>query len=472
MRSVLSKYAVILVLLLPLLLGSCAADKDKDTATWFGGEVINPSGKYVLLAKNSRVVDTLFLDKDNFFSYRFDSLVPGLYSFIHKEYQLVYIEPGDSIMLRVNTLDFDESLAYTGQGAAKNNYLIEMFLHNEKEQKLMPGFYQRSAEAFSNSLDSMRSIRLKVLNRFKEKNDTSEGFNEVAQASIDYDYYSKKELYPFAHYGSNHLENMTNLPEDFYGFRQDVDFGSDNLYNYYPYYRYITMFLDNVSYTTYMNRAKFNRNSSIHTIARMKLIDSVITHDSLKNNLYYATTRRYLINAKNEDSSSDIVNMFLAKNSSNEQHSEMKRLHQACQKMIPGKLLPNPLVVTTNDNVKELHSLIKKPTVLFFWSANSSSHNKRIHRKAEEMKSKYPEFDFVGISVDQNHKKWLKTVQLRTFNEETEYRFINTVEAEKQLVLNSPNKAIIVDGSGKILENNTNIFGSKFEVQLLGILNQ
>lgn len=472
MKHLAVKFLVPLGLLVPMFLASCVDTKTEDNSTWFGGEIINPNGDYVLLAKNSRLVDTIFLDKDNFFKYRFDSLVPGLYSFIHKEYQLVYIEPGDSIMLRVNTLDFDESLAYTGKGAAKNNYLIEMFLHNEKEQKLMPGFYQKSAEDFSTSLDSMRGLRVEVLERFKYKNETTAGFNEVAQASIDFDYYSKKELYPFAHYGSNHLENMNSLPDDFYAFRTKIDYGDEHIYTYYPYYRYISSFLDNVSYTTYMNRAKFDRTSSIHTIAKLMLIDSVITHDSLKNNLLYATTRRYLVNSNNAESSGQIINLFMDKNSSTEHHSEMKTLYSACEKMIPGNPLPNQMVVTTDNTLKDLHSLINRPTVLYFWSAGSSSHNKRIHKKAAEMKAKYPEFDFFGISVDQNHEKWLKTMKLRTYDSKTEYRFNNATEAEKALVLNSPNKAIIVDSRGNIVENNTNIFGSKFELQLLGFLNK
>ncbi|WP_420379680.1 TlpA family protein disulfide reductase [Gilvibacter sp.] len=472
MERMFKKYLIPLSVLLPLFFGACKSDKQQEINTWFGGEIINPRADFVLLAKNSRVVDTIFLDKDNFFRYKFDSLVPGLYSFIHKEYQLVYIEPGDSIMLRVNTLDFDESLAYSGTGAAKNNYLIEMFLHNEEEQKLMPSYYQKSPEAFSASLDSMRNIRLKILNRFQEKHETSTGFNEVAQASIDFDYYSKKELYPFAHYGSNHLENMNSLPENFYAFRSGVNYGDEHLYTYYPYYRYISSFLDNVSYTTYMNRAKFDRTSPLHTKAKLKLIDSVITHDSLKNNLLYATTRRYLINSKDQDSSEEIFDLFMQKNSSKAQHKEMKMLHQACDKMIPGNPLPNQMVVTTDNTIKDLHSLINRPTVLFFWSAGSSNHNKRIHKKAAEMKAKYPEFDFVGISVDQNHDKWLKTMALRTFNEKTEYRFNDAVQAERELVLNSPNKAIIVDARGRIIENNTNIFGSSFEVQLLGYLNR
>ena len=63
-------------------------------------------------------------------------------------------------------------------------------------------------------------------------------------------------------------------------------------------------------------------------------------------------------------------------------------------------------------------------------------------------------------------------MKLRTYDEKSEYRFNNATEAEKELVLNSPNKAIIVDSRGNIVENNTNIFGSKFELQLLGFLNK
>ena len=40
-------------------------------------------------------------------------------------------------MLRVNTLDFDESLSFTGMGSKSNNLLMDLFLLNEEEIELM-----------------------------------------------------------------------------------------------------------------------------------------------------------------------------------------------------------------------------------------------------------------------------------------------------------------------------------------------
>jgi hypothetical protein len=458
--------------LIAILLGSCADLQVKKDGTYFGGEIVNPKEPFVLLAKNSKIIDTISLDENNFFMYQFKNLEPGLYSFIHKEYQLIYVEPGDSIMLRVNTFEFDESLAYTGKGAGKNNFLINMFLHNERESKAMPEYYQLSPEQFELALDSMRATRSDKFAHFSKKINPSKPFIEIAQASIDYDYYSKKELYPFAHYGSNHLKNMENLPANFYAFRKDIDFGNDNMYTYYPYYRYLNAYLDNATYATYMKRAKFNRNSHLHTATKLNLIDSIITHEKLKNNLLYNATRRYLLNAIDTENNQEVVGTFLQKNTDDEQHKVVKNLMGYCNDMVPGKPLPNQMLVTSDNTLKDLHSLIKRPTVLYFWSAESASHYKRIHNRAAELKAKFPEYDFLGISVDENHENWLKIIANKGYNPEKEFRFDDIRTAEEQLVLNSANKVIITDRQGIIIKNNANLFVTNFESQLLGLLNQ
>lgn len=451
---------------------SCNLEQNKEVQTWFGGEIINPQSDYVVLTKDNVVIDTIPLDRNNFFKYELTDVEPGLYSFVHREYQLVHIEPGDSIMLRVNTVEFDESLAYSGKGSEKNNFLIDMFLHNEQESKFMPNYYQKDAATFGQALDSMRSVRLKQLNEFNSKNQSSERFKAIAQASIDFDFYAKKEMYPFGHYGSNHLENMTNLPSDFYAYRNNLDYGNHDIFTYYPYYRFLTVHLDNLAYTTYMNRAKFDRNSEIHIRTKLALIDSIITHDSLKDNLMYASARRFVLNSVDSTKNNTIATTFLNNSQSGAKQNEFKKLLNTCNNMVPGNTVPNQVIVTTDNTLKDLHSIINKPTVLFFWTSSSSRHNKRIHSKAAEMKEKYPEFNFYGFCLDSNPKKWLKLVASRAYNKDTEFRFDNPEKAENELVIINPNKAIIVDASGKVVENNTNIFGSSFELELLSLLNK
>lgn len=462
----------LLLPLIALMLGSCADLKVKEELTYFGGEIVNPRLPYVLLAKNSKIVDTIELDDNNFFMYQIKDLEAGLYSFIHREYQLMHIEPGDSIMIRVNTFEFDESLAYTGKGSVKNNFLINMFLQNERENNKMREFYQLSPEAFEKALDSMRTGRSELFAHFKTKMHPSDGFIEVAQAGIDYDYYAKKELYPFAHYGSNHLQNMENLPADFYAFRKNIDYGNDNLSTYYPYYQYLKVHMDNLTYSTYMKRAKFNRNSRLHTTTKINLIDSLITHQELKNNLIYTATRRFVLHAKDTKNNEEMLGIFLSKNTSEKQKASLEKLIAYCDNMMPGKPLPNQMVVTSENTVKDLHSMIKRPTILFFWSGESASHYKRIHNRAAELKAKFPEYDFFGISVDENHENWLNIISSKGYNPEKEFRFNDVAQAEEQLVLSSANKAIITDRNGTIVVNNTNLFVSNFESQLVGLLNQ
>ncbi|MBT3872702.1 MAG: hypothetical protein HOF75_08760, partial [Flavobacteriaceae bacterium] len=115
-----------------LIIISCKNKEDGvPLFTYVGGEIINPKEDYVIFYKDEQFLDSVKLDANNNFIYKAKNIKQGLYSFSHKEYQVFYLKPSDSLMLRVNTLTFDESLSYTGVGAERNNFLMEMFLHNE-----------------------------------------------------------------------------------------------------------------------------------------------------------------------------------------------------------------------------------------------------------------------------------------------------------------------------------------------------
>jgi hypothetical protein len=87
------------------------------------------------------------------------------------------------------------------------------------------------------------------------------------------------------------------------------------------------------------------------------------------------------------------------------------------------------------------------------------------------LKAKYPEYDFIGINIDLHFKKWLKVVKNAGFDPSMEYQVENFEVAELKLVIDSVNKAIIVDDQGIILNGNANIFNYSVEAELLGFLN-
>jgi hypothetical protein len=121
--------------------------------------------------------------------------------------------------------------------------------------------------------------------------------------------------------------------------------------------------------------------------------------------------------------------------------------------------------------MKDVHTIINRPTVLYFWSAESVKHFKNLHSRAAELKSKYPEYDFKGINTDTHFKKWKEVVYKSGYNPMHEYQLENIKDAEQKLLINSINKAIIVDENGIILDGHTNLFSPTIEENLLGYLN-
>ena len=78
----------------------CKVNTNDGSYAYVGGEIVNPKNNSIILFNTKgKVVDSLTLDSNNRFIYKIKDLNPGLYSFTHGgEYQLVLLEPNDSVM--------------------------------------------------------------------------------------------------------------------------------------------------------------------------------------------------------------------------------------------------------------------------------------------------------------------------------------------------------------------------------------
>jgi len=450
---------------------SCNQNENEiSKTTWIGGEIVNPKLDYVVISRDKKILDTVYLNDDNFFLYKADSITNGLYSFKHYEYQVVYLEPGDSLMLRVNTADFDESLAFSGKGAERNNLLMEFFLMYEAEALELPLYYSLSPEGFEKKVDSFAQTRTALYNDFFAKNPSEKNFKKIAKANLDYDSYIKKELYTSVNVGKNNVSTK-DFPEKFYDYRKNIDFGLTDLRSYFPYYRFLNQYFDNLAYEKYAASSNFDRLSFTHNWNKVKLIDSLITSDSLKILLSRGIVINYLLNGENPERGPELVELYSQIDTNKACNIEMQELAESAMVLMPGNEIPNVLLLNTENTIKDLHSILRKNTVLFFWSSQSIRHFRNIHTKAAELNAKYPEYDFIGINTDTHFKKWRNVVSQSGYNKAREYQFDNIDHAEQKLVINSANKAIIVKANGIILEGNTSLFNQGFESSLLGFLN-
>ena len=94
-------------------------------------------------------------------------------------------------------------------------------------------------------------------------------------------------------------------------------------------------------------------------------------------------------------------------------------------------------------------------------------------KKAQELKIKYPEVDFIAVNINvRNDKLWRKMIKQYDYNSNNEYVFVNPEAARNQLALYLINKVMIVDEDAVIVNDNTNMFYIGFEDELLGLISK
>lgn len=455
------------------IISSCVSTKEEEkNIAWIGGEIVNPVEDYVYFYQGEQIIDSVALNENNKFILKMEDLEPGLYSFTHKEFQVFYLEPNDSLMLRVNTIDFDESLSYTGIGADKNNFLIEMFLINEAEIELMPKFYKLPPLEFENAIDSLKEIRTSIYEDYVLKHEPHDEFKMIAEASINYDYYSKKEIYITANLSKKKYDSYQEIPDSFYNYRKNIDFGNETLRSYFPYYRFLFRYFDNMALESNNENDFYNKNVFKHNYNKIKIIDSTVTNAPLKNSLFKNIAGRFILSCNSKDNHEKMLALFNEVNTNEEYQLEISELADASMKLTPGNKIPNLSLITPENTSKSLLGVINNPTVFYLWSSESKSYYKNIHKKAKELNTKFPEYDFIGLNVDLQYQPWINLVEKSGYKKGKEYLFEDLEKAKKSLVSYSLNKAIVVDENGVILNGSANLFNKKIEESLLAYLNK
>ncbi len=461
---------VFTIVLMSTLFGCQFKGANTSDYAYIGGEIINPKNNDVILYNTKgQIIDSLTLDKNNRFIFKIDNLHPGLHSITHGgEYQMLLLEPNDSIMMRLNTYDFDESLVFTGNGAKKNNYLLKTYISNEKEAKQLVRYAKMEPEAFNIFVEKRRLKQLSDFQKFLNNNDESEFFKSIIEANINYNTYADKEIYPFAYFGNNKLIHIKDLPNDFFSHRKNIDYNASHLSRFFAYNRFLFSHIDNLAIDSYYENhayhSKFNRHALGYNKSKLDLIDSIITDPIIKNNLLKYKAREYISYNHTEEEANELLDYYLAKSTNEEDKLYMNDLVSSLKLLRQGNPLPNISIVNYNDTEHFINSIITKPTIIYFWSSNSKSQYRNSHYMVDKLKSKFPQTDFISINVnDNNDRFWKNIIDNYKFPTINEFKFKNSKIARKTLAVNYLNKCIIVDQNGIILHSNANIFNSEFD---------
>jgi len=451
-----------------LILSSCNKEfKANDYRAYFGGEVKNPTNRFIYFSKNGVVIDTIPLQKDNTFFVQFDSLAPGMYTFKHDpEYQYVYFDKNDSIMVHINSKDFDESIIFCGRGDTKNNYLMESYLKNESDKEKMFDVYDYDVSKFNSNTDSTYKSNKKSYNIHKNDIKWSKDFDEYAKAALDFNYYSKKELYPVIHKLRTAEDVFDKLPNHYYDYRKNIDFNNVELSTYSPFVIYLSHLLNNVGMVKYHNHFSDIDLALTTNINKLNIADTLIKNEKVKNSILNNIAFSYLLEDQNMINNQKFLESYRKFSTDNSKKNEILRIGNAIQLLIAGNQLPEVNLVDKDGLTVFSNSIIKKKAVLFFYTKEALTHLAAAHKKALAFKSKYPDYQFIAINLDKDQKEWLELLSNYKFEGIQEYRCSNFEDIKNKWAITKIHRALVLDGNGKIKNAFSNLFDVKFEYEL------
>lgn len=444
---------------------SCNTSNEDDAVTSFGGEIINPKTDFVLFLKEGAVIDTLFLDRNNRFINNYKSLDEGLYTFKHgTEFQYVYVQPKDSILVRLNTWDFDESLVFSGKGSDKNEFLINLFLQNEKEEENMYQYFNLNENDFQHKIDSLSNERFEIFNKFSSERvqETSDGFKKLTASAINFPLYRLKEMYPFFYKKAHKLNEFPEVSKEFYNFRNDISLNEENLISFYPYQNYVVNYLYNLSY-------QLKEKDSTKNNLTVNILNATIEHiksEKIKNTLL----KRILVNdfLKSESTCSineDALNLFLNNCTNQEYITLVEKLVNDSKTIENDKPLNNFSVLSYNNNVSTISDIINNNnTVIYFWSTQYMSSDYLVKR-IKYLETKFPDILFIGINMQDGTEDLTVEPNLKMLEISKQFKLTKESEVKKYLTSKYP-RTVIVDKNGIVKNGFTYLDSRKLNSEL------
>ena len=455
------KYLFNFILFFSIILFTSCNSTPKNTDTYFGGKIINPKSNFVVLFSMDKVIDTMYLEKDNRFIGKLNVINEGLYYFVHgDENQYIYIEPQDSLMLRLNTWDFDESIVFAGKGAERNNILIDCFLEEEKDNKMFYQLNELEPKAFYLKIDSLISLKKQTYQKYILNHpDETNGFNRILKIALTYPFYGRIERYPMAHVKRSNKSDFNTMPPLFYRHRKLVNTNNDSLMYYPPYSKYVRNFLYNTTYSL-GHKPMPHEYTSDFTIDLLNTINNNIQSETSKNAFLKQTVIGHFYKKSSCAINKDAFDAYLAISTSKKDKKQVKQLLSDCKALYKGQKITDFIINDLNNGEHSVKKLIKnKNSFLFFWNPEYVSPN-YLSSRINYLARKFPNINFIQIKIDGNNKHRIHKIDIKN-----QFFITPKSNANKFLTSKMP-RSILINKKGIITNGFASISSKKLALEL------
>ncbi len=447
-------------ILLLIFLAGCNSKEKNRSGIFLGGQIVNPSSRIVSLYQESRTVEIFNLDENLKFQRKYDSLSSGIYKLEHlPEYQTLLLEEKDSLWVRINAAAFDESIVFSGLGATKNNFLIDLYLKQDAENNYLSTKYSSNKKTFKKIIDSLVLQKKQFWIQMDSINTLSPIAQKVTQAAYIYPYASIRERYALLR-GSQWTAEEDSL---FFSFRNFLNYGDNDLAFFDPYVNYILNYISQKALNPKENYFKAKETTDFN-IRRLEVLDQKISGKLLRNNLARAIAFEEMLKFENHTEHELFLQYYATVNNSSNYLAEVLALHKDINKMDSGKPLPKVQLQNAKREIVNSTSLIYgNTTVLYFWSQTQMNQYRSTLDRVRLLKNTYPNVRFIGICIQPFNALVDQVQKMMELNPENQFALMDFTKASKAWVLTLLNKSIVLNKKGYIVEGFGNFYDMEFE---------
>ena len=392
------------------------SEVQRPNSVFLSGKVLNPGADAVYVKQSGTFgdvdYDTLALDENGTFYGVIKADEEGFYRFSDgNERATVYLVPGDSLHLELDTKEFDESLKFSGNGSAKiNNYLAERVMMEETEG--LPGseLYAQEYDDFTTTISNIKDKNVGLLATLKENYPAvSEKFLSVANANVLYDWANK--MMNFESYHKHYAKkDSVSLPASHMDFLSQLDINNPALLGSSSFKSFIKNYLDEAVSKVAEDKPEIEESELAYFGTQYDLVDKNF-QDSTVAEYLKASTLNDLVRYGGVNGVSDMMADFKSLAKDDAYVAEVDKQYSAWAKLVEGMPAPNFQTVDLEGNGISLADQKGKFVYIDVWATWCGPCRREIPH-LEKLQEEYKDADiaFMSVSIDSNKEAWEKMV--------------------------------------------------------------
>lgn len=440
-----------------LIIAGCTQTEKPNNTVFINGTIKNPKSDFVFImdtkVNQTIVIDSIDVDENGNFATSFELKEPGFVKLYHgNDHTGMFLIPGDSIHISLNTKKFDETINYNGRGAEINNYLAEKVLLEEKLNLISyKDLYSLEKEQFIARVDSVKKVREKHLEKFlNTKLDINEKFIKFEKSDILY-----SGAWLLMNYTEDHKyyteKDSIDLGEDYDNYLSELNLNDADLIGLGIY----TMFLK--SYLRNKVQEEFESDSSLkgldNPLTELRLSKEIFSDETIKNYMLYSIMDEQIRyeGIKNIDA----LMADFEKNCTNQEYiSKIKEQYSKWEKLAEGKQAPlfsYPDITGDTVSLSDFKGKYVYVDVWATWCSPCRAELPHLEKLQDHFKGK--NIVFVSVSVDETKEPWEKMVKEKKLK--GVQLFAKGFSAiTKDYLINSIPRFLLIDTEGKIIDSN------------------